>query len=162
MNTYIKKAANEILADYDVDLTGVSDCKKYELPTRDSIPSDYYFAFITCIQRNRAKSGRIRIDVFYKIYNSDLCFYGVNGYLSKNEKVNPYYIKQRYIEGTPRYCSFVKLMDDVLLSRGETSDIEKVTNVTISFRLRYRKGVIVGKTEKEKLFDFNDFFSPVI
>ena len=164
MNKYFNKNTNKNTTQTNVNSEGVRMFKakrlsKYVLPKIDEVPADDYYSVITCANEVETRFGKNAIEVYYKIYKASLCHRGVNGLLPEGTTIAPYYVKQVYIEDSPRYERFLDAMDDALNKKSEPFALSELTNVSEYISLGY-DGSDIGGFVRRKPYYIDDFYKP--
>lgn len=81
----------------------------YKYPMCGEVPPGYYKSVIEKVRETTTKSGKVGVEVCYKIEPFCQVYQDAKGKIDKGDKVF-YYIKQLYIYGSPYFDNFVKAM----------------------------------------------------
>ena len=127
---------------------------KYKYPNCYEIPAGKYFSKITDVRFSKTQTGKDAVEVFYEIKDGKTCYEIANGIIPNDTENKPYYIKQKYIEGTKYHDEFTDSMAEAL--EEYTFKVDKVIGVTEFITLSYDKSDIGGFSDRTPL-EWDDF-----
>lgn len=109
---------------------------KYKYPIYGEVPPGWYVSEIMDYNETTTKSGKPTIEVYYKIEPQAQYYNRVNGLSKENDKIDNYYIKQSYPEGTQFRDEFVDSMCDALGK--DEFELEEIIGITERVSLSYK------------------------